>query len=228
MDRQTFEAGLKRDGYEILTNTTPGAKVNPEHSHPFDVRAMVLKGAITITSASEAKTYKPGDTWTCRAAACIRRATGRKARWFCSAARPEPARSMKAPALGWQLASAFVLSLLVLVGLIDWLQNVHIITSNGMYKSIQAEPWIADSAHARLDPSNYLYFPLYGASPALLDTLGILRGVPWKQFAYLNAFWASLGVVFVYGFVHRVTGSAWSPRWPRCSISAAASCCCWR
>ena len=70
---------------------------------------------------------------------------------------------MKAPALGWQLALAFVLSLLVLVGLIDWLQNVHIITANGMYKSIQAEPWIADSAHARLDPSNYLYFPLYGA-----------------------------------------------------------------
>jgi hypothetical protein len=60
MDRQTFEAGLKRDGYEILTNTTAGVKVNPEHSHPYDVRAMVLKGAITITSANEAKTYKRG------------------------------------------------------------------------------------------------------------------------------------------------------------------------
>jgi hypothetical protein len=117
---------------------------------------------------------------------------------------------MKAPALGWQLASAFVLSLLVLVGLIDWLQNVHIITSNGMYKSIQAEPWIADPAHARLDPSNYLYFPLSGALARVLDALGILRGVPWKQFAYLNALWASLAVVFVYGFVHRVTGSAWA------------------
>ena len=117
---------------------------------------------------------------------------------------------MKAPALGWQLASAFVLSLLVLVGLIDWLQNVHIITSNGMYKSIQAEPWIADPAHARLDPSNYLYFPLYGALARVLDTLGILRSVPWKQFAYLNALWASLAVVFVYAFVHRVTGSAWA------------------
>ena len=117
---------------------------------------------------------------------------------------------MKAPALGWQLASAFVLSLLVLIGLIDWLQNVHIITSNGMYKSIQAEPWIADPAHARLDPSNYLYFPLYGALARVLDALGILRGVPWKQFAYLNALWASLAVVFVYAFVHRVTGSAWA------------------
>ena len=32
--------------------------------------------------------------------------------------------------------------------------------------------------------------------------------MPWKQFAYLNAFWASLGVVAVYGFVHRLTGEA--------------------
>ena len=32
--------------------------------------------------------------------------------------------------------------------------------------------------------------------------------MPWKQFAYLNALWASLAVVFVYAFVHRVTGSA--------------------
>lgn len=115
---------------------------------------------------------------------------------------------MKAPALGWQMALAFVLSLLFLAGLIAWLQNVHMITANGMYKSIQAEPWIADFAHARLDPSNYLYFPLYGASAKLLDALGILRGVAWQQFAYLNAFWASLGVAAVYGFVHRLSGDA--------------------
>ena len=40
----------------------------------------------------------------------------------------------------WQLLLVFAISLLVLCGLIDWLQNVHIITANGMYKSIQAEP----------------------------------------------------------------------------------------
>ncbi len=107
-----------------------------------------------------------------------------------------------------QLLLVFAISLLVVCGLIDWLQNVHIITANGMYKSIQAEPWIADPARARLDQSNYLYFPLYGALARGLDSLGILRGVPWKQFAYLNALWASLAVVFVYAFVHRVTGSA--------------------
>lgn len=109
--------------------------------------------------------------------------------------------------LAGQLLLTFGLSLLVLAGLIGWLQNVHIVTGNGMYKSIQAEPWIADFAHARLDPSNYLYFPLYGALSKLLDALGILRGVAWQQFAYLNAFWASLGMVVVYAFVHRMTGS---------------------
>jgi hypothetical protein len=108
----------------------------------------------------------------------------------------------------WQLLLAFVLSLAVLCGLIGWLQNVHIISSNGMYKSIQAEPWIVSPWTARLDPSNYLFFPLYGVSARLLDALGILRGVPWKQFAYLNAFWASLGTVVVYAFVHRLTGRA--------------------
>lgn len=115
------------------------------------------------------------------------------------ATRPPPA---------WQLLLAFALSLSTVCLLIGWLQNVHIISSNGMYKSIQAEPWIADPSAARLDPSNYLFFPLYGISARLLDALGILRGVPWKQFAYLNAFWASIGTVVVYAFAHRLTGSA--------------------
>ncbi|HEU5096584.1 MAG TPA: hypothetical protein VFT77_15580 [Reyranella sp.] len=114
---------------------------------------------------------------------------------------------MRAPSLGWQLALAFLLTLLFLVGLIGWLQNVHILTANGMYKSIQAEPWIHDFADARLDYANYLYFPLYGALSKLLDAIGILRGTAWKQFAYLNAFWASLCIVFVYAFFHRLTGN---------------------
>jgi hypothetical protein len=108
----------------------------------------------------------------------------------------------------WHLLLAFGLSLLTLLGLIGWLQNVNIITGNGLYKAIQAEPWIADFAHARLDYANYLYFPLYGALAHQLDLLGIHRGVPFRQFACLNAFFASLCVVFIYAFVHRLTGSA--------------------
>jgi quercetin dioxygenase-like cupin family protein len=63
MDRQTFEAELKRDGYEIQTNTTVGEKVNPEHSHPFDVRAMVVQGALTLTTAGASRTYRAGETF---------------------------------------------------------------------------------------------------------------------------------------------------------------------
>lgn len=101
-----------------------------------------------------------------------------------------------------------MLSLAGLCALIAWLQNVHILTSNGLYKSIDAEPWIADPARARLDPSNYLYFPLYGALARALESLGILSGMAWRQFAYLNAAWASLAAAIVYGFVHRLTGRA--------------------
>jgi hypothetical protein len=113
---------------------------------------------------------------------------------------------MKSPASGWPFALAFILSLLFLCSLIGWLQNVHIITGNGMFKAIEAEPWIRDFGNAWLDPSNYLYFPLYRALAKGLDALGILTGVAWKQFAYLNAFWASLCVGFVYLFALKLTG----------------------
>jgi quercetin dioxygenase-like cupin family protein len=64
MDQQTFETELKRDGYDVMTNTTTGAKVNPEHSHPFDVRAMVIKGAMTLTRGGGSHTYQPGEIFT--------------------------------------------------------------------------------------------------------------------------------------------------------------------
>jgi quercetin dioxygenase-like cupin family protein len=60
MDQQTFEAELKRDGYDVMTNTTPDAKVNPEHSHPFDVRAMVLKGKFSLTREGKTESFGPG------------------------------------------------------------------------------------------------------------------------------------------------------------------------
>ena len=37
---------------------------NPEHSHEFDARAMVLAGEITITRGDEATTFRPGDSCT--------------------------------------------------------------------------------------------------------------------------------------------------------------------
>ena len=104
----------------------------------------------------------------------------------------------------------------MLCSLIGWLHNVHVLTTNGMYKSIDAEPWIADPAHARLDRSNYLYFPLYGAMARGLDAVGILKGVPWKQLAYLNAFWASLAIVVVYAFIYAATRSVLAAAFAAC------------
>ncbi|CAN5916560.1 hypothetical protein BH11PSE3_BH11PSE3_50400 [soil metagenome] len=63
MDREIFESELKRDGYEVATNTTPGVKENPEHSHPYDVRAMVVQGALTLTSDGTSRTYQAGETF---------------------------------------------------------------------------------------------------------------------------------------------------------------------
>ena len=63
MDSQAFEAELKRDGYDVLTNTTAGAKINPEHSHPFDVRAMVIQGALTLRRDGASRTYRAGETF---------------------------------------------------------------------------------------------------------------------------------------------------------------------
>ena len=64
MNQQAFESELKKQGYDVMTNTTPGAKVNPEHAHPFDVKAMVLKGAMTLTREGTSQTYKPGEVFT--------------------------------------------------------------------------------------------------------------------------------------------------------------------
>jgi quercetin dioxygenase-like cupin family protein len=63
MDRLTFGTELKRDGFEIQINTTEDAKVNPEHSHPFDERAVVIQDALTLTRNGASRTDWPGETF---------------------------------------------------------------------------------------------------------------------------------------------------------------------
>lgn len=65
MDRQAFETELKREGYdEILTGTTQGPKHNAEHSHPYDVKAMVVEGAITLAWDGRTQTFRRGEIFT--------------------------------------------------------------------------------------------------------------------------------------------------------------------
>jgi len=62
MDRATFEAGLTRDGYEIVSISMQPDAVNPEHVHPFDARVMVVEGAMTVDREDTGeRTFQPGE-----------------------------------------------------------------------------------------------------------------------------------------------------------------------
>ena len=64
MDIASFETSLRADGYqEIETKRLPQTH-NAEHAHPFDVRALVLEGQISLSVAGEARTYAKGDVFT--------------------------------------------------------------------------------------------------------------------------------------------------------------------
>lgn len=63
MDRTQFETELQRDGYEIVVNTMQPDQLNPEHSHSFDARLMVVAGTMTIECAGDRHTYNVGETF---------------------------------------------------------------------------------------------------------------------------------------------------------------------
>jgi len=67
MDAAAFEAELRRDGYEVLHRDLEPDVAVPEHSHPWDVRLLVLEGEITVDCAGERRTCGVGDTFSLEA-----------------------------------------------------------------------------------------------------------------------------------------------------------------
>lgn len=63
MDRQTFEANLQRDGFEVRENSLKPDTNNPEHEHPFDARLLVLDGEMTVEYDGQSKTCRAGDSF---------------------------------------------------------------------------------------------------------------------------------------------------------------------
>jgi quercetin dioxygenase-like cupin family protein len=61
MKEEQFEFALRRDGFDVVRNTVPPGTVVAEHAHPFDVRALVLNGEITLTVEGEDYAYREGD-----------------------------------------------------------------------------------------------------------------------------------------------------------------------
>ena len=65
MDTLEFETQLARDGFdETLTRRLDPGHTVPPHSHPFDVRALVLEGEITLTSDAGTRTFGAGEIFT--------------------------------------------------------------------------------------------------------------------------------------------------------------------
>ena len=95
----------------------------------------------------------------------------------------------------------------LLIAIVLWFDNAQGgLTGNGVFKSLELKPWVTDPANAPLYPSNYLYYPLYGALCRLLDLLGVFAGDPRRQITILNAVSGSLCLAVVYLLVRAVTG----------------------
>lgn len=65
MDIAGFESGLNSDGFQqIETKAVAAGTRNAEHAHPFEVRALVLDGRISLTVAGVSSTYDKGQVFT--------------------------------------------------------------------------------------------------------------------------------------------------------------------
>jgi hypothetical protein len=70
VDTTEFERSLVADGYAAVPKTMDADTVVTDHSHAWDVRALVTAGQITLTIDTIPTTYKTGDIFT-MAAGCI-------------------------------------------------------------------------------------------------------------------------------------------------------------
>jgi len=69
MNVAEFEAALRRDGFtDIEARELPAHHQTSEHAHPFNVRALVTGGEITLTTQGVASVYRAGDVFVMAAA----------------------------------------------------------------------------------------------------------------------------------------------------------------
>lgn len=108
--------------------------------------------------------------------------------------------------IGRDLVLLALTSFALLVGIVVWLDNAQgFLTGNGVFKTAELRPWIVNPAQAPLFPSNYLFYPAYGALCRLLDGLGIYVGDPRRQLTILNAASAALCLCTIYALAHSLT-----------------------
>lgn len=64
MDTNEFERALTTDGYAAVPKEMAPDTVIADHSHLWDVRALVTDGQITLTVGTVPTTYEVGDIFT--------------------------------------------------------------------------------------------------------------------------------------------------------------------
>jgi len=85
-----------------------------------------------------------------------------------------------------------------------YVDNVFIVTTNGLWKSVVVRQWADNPDLVNLDLANLLYFPVYGQLTRLLDVLGIFTGLTWKQMAVLNAAFAAIILGCIYYWISSI------------------------
>jgi hypothetical protein len=92
----------------------------------------------------------------------------------------------------------------VLLGFQLYIDNVFIVTTNGLWKSVVVRQWADNPDLVNLDLANILYFPVYGQLTRLLDALGVFTGLTWKQMAVLNAAFAAIILGCIYYWISSI------------------------
>jgi quercetin dioxygenase-like cupin family protein len=62
MNQSEFEADLRREGYEVFYGGMGAGHVNPDHSHDWDARVLVIGGEITLTRDGKSQSFRAGDS----------------------------------------------------------------------------------------------------------------------------------------------------------------------
>jgi len=64
MERQAFLDTLKAEGYAepVLVQREPNARLD-DHAHPFEAKALVLRGELRLHAGGEIKIYRAGDVF---------------------------------------------------------------------------------------------------------------------------------------------------------------------
>ena len=67
MNADQFTRELMRDGFEPATRTMDPNVINATHAHPFEVRALMLAGELTLRFEGQTQVCRAGDVFTMRA-----------------------------------------------------------------------------------------------------------------------------------------------------------------